>query len=173
MLSILELFGNQLEKLQLQKLLFILAQSQEKPNYHFVPYKFGCFSFQANADMGTLKKYGMVSEFEKSWVNTSNKSYLSELKNEDYVNVCRLKEEFEGSSSKDLIRYTYLKYPYFAIKSQVATKHLNTSEVATVNSHTPYSDKKGLYTIGYEGISLEEYGTRLFFLNRLKLEVLT
>lgn len=94
MLSILELFGNQLEKLQLQKLLFVLSQKQEEPSYHFVPYRFGCFSFQANADLGTLRKYGLVSESEKTWQNTSDKSYLSELKKEDYLKLFGLKKEF-------------------------------------------------------------------------------
>jgi len=160
-LSILELFGNQLEKLQLQKLLFIFAQKQEEPNYHFVPYKFGCFSFQANADLGTMKKYGLVSEGEKIWVNTSKQSYLSELRKEDYVSLFKLKKQFEGKSSSELIRYTYLNFPYFATKSQVTKTHLNSSEEALVNSFKPVSQKRGLFTIGYEGISLEEYLNKL------------
>jgi len=160
-LSILELFGNQLGKLQLQKLLFILSQNQAEPNYHFVPYKFGCFSFQANADLGTMKKYGLVSEGENTWVNTAKQSYLSELKKEDYVSLCKLKKEFDGKSSSELIRYTYLNFPYFATKSQVAGTHLNFSEVIIVNSYKPSSHKIGLFTIGYEGISLEEYLNKL------------
>ncbi|WP_235114689.1 DUF488 domain-containing protein [Cyclobacterium qasimii] len=89
---------------------------------------------------------------------------MNELKKEDYVNLFKLKKEFEGKSSSELIRYTYLNFPYFATKSQVAGTHLNLDEVSIVNSYKPTSNKKGLFTIGYEGISLEEY------LNKLLIE---
>jgi uncharacterized protein (DUF488 family) len=160
-LAILELFGNQLEKLQLQKLLFILSQKQEEPSYHFVPYKFGCFSFQANADLGTLVKYGLVAESEKTWQNTSSKSFLPELKKEDYSLLFKLKMRFKESTSSELIRYTYINHPYFAIKSKIAEKHLDAQELAEVMSVKPSSQKRGLFTIGYEGISLEEYLNKL------------
>lgn len=161
LLSLLEIFGNQLEKLQLQKLLFILAQNQDEPNYYFVPYKFGCFSFQANSDLVTLKKYGQVSEGKKTWVKTSKQSFLSELKKDDYQHILMLRKEFERKNSKDLLRYTYLNYPYFAIKSQVAVNYLTAVEIQEINSAKPASQKTGLFTIGYEGISFEEYLNKL------------
>jgi len=55
LLAILEAFGGELEKLQLQKLLMLFSEEQEEKAFHFVPYKFGCFSFQANADLSTMK----------------------------------------------------------------------------------------------------------------------
>ncbi len=163
-LSILEVFGNQLEKVQLQKLLFIFSQLQEEKNFHFVPYKFGCFSFQANADLGTMRKYGMVEEGELFWKKTTSESYLKELKKEDLIGLQKLKSDFLGKSSSELIKFTYLNFPYYAIKSTVTEKHLNSVQIQSVLDKKPVSFKKGLFTIGYEGISLEEY------LNKLILE---
>ena len=39
LLSLLEIFGNELEKIRLQKLLFLLTKKQVKQDYEFVPYK--------------------------------------------------------------------------------------------------------------------------------------
>lgn len=58
LLSLLEIFGNELEKIRLQKLLFLLTKKQVKQDYEFVPYKFGCYSFSANADLTAMVKKG-------------------------------------------------------------------------------------------------------------------
>jgi hypothetical protein len=67
LLSLLQAFDNQLDKISLQKLLFLLTRIQEKKSYYFIPYKFGCFSFQANADLSTLAKYKLVEPSMKYW----------------------------------------------------------------------------------------------------------
>lgn len=60
-MSLLQLFEGELEKIRLQKLLFLFTQQQAKAEYDFVPYKYGCFSYSANADLTTsfnTSKYG-------------------------------------------------------------------------------------------------------------------
>ena len=42
-LSLLEVFDNELEKIRLQKLLLLFTKKQESPAYDFVPYKYGAF----------------------------------------------------------------------------------------------------------------------------------
>ena len=42
LLALLEAFDNKLDKISLQKLLMLLSKEQLKPDFHFVPYKFGC-----------------------------------------------------------------------------------------------------------------------------------
>ena len=80
LLSLLQVSGNKLDKISLQKLLFLFTQQQEVKSYHFVPYKFGCFSFQANADLHTMTKYRQVLPSMKYWQKIDNKNYLDELK---------------------------------------------------------------------------------------------
>ena len=56
------MFDNKLEKMSLQKLLMLLANKQSIPGFYFVPYMYGCYSFQANVDLNTMIKYGQIAE---------------------------------------------------------------------------------------------------------------
>jgi hypothetical protein len=58
LLALLEIFGGQLTAKSFQKYLFLFTRKQEIKVFDFVPYKYGCFSFQANQDIATLKTYG-------------------------------------------------------------------------------------------------------------------
>lgn len=59
LLSIIAQSGGAVDKMALQKLLFLICNKQEKPTYEFVPYKYGCFSFTANADLSAMVKQGL------------------------------------------------------------------------------------------------------------------
>lgn len=83
-MAILEVFGGELEKLQFQKLLMLFTTYQQNKSYHFVPYKFGCFSFQANADLGYINLNQLIED-SKAPKNTSlatgvNLTNLKEIK---------------------------------------------------------------------------------------------
>ena len=60
LLALLEVFEGQLTAKSLQKFLFLFTRKQDVKAFDFVPYKYGCFSFQANQDIATLCKYGYV-----------------------------------------------------------------------------------------------------------------
>ena len=53
-LSILELFGGEMSKINLQKILFLVTNRQVKPAYDFIPYKYGAYSYSANADLTAM-----------------------------------------------------------------------------------------------------------------------
>lgn len=160
-LSILETFEGELEKFQLQKLLMLFAFQQKTPSYYFVPYKYGCFSFQANADLGTMRKYEWVEEGDKYWKKTTNQSYSKELKPDDQKALIDLKNNFRGKSSEYLIKHTYRNYPYYAINSKIAHQLLSSDEFDKVKRQIPISSKHALFTIGYEGVSIEQYINKL------------
>jgi uncharacterized protein (DUF488 family) len=161
LLSLLQMFEGTLEKIQLQKLLFLFCQKQEKPAFHFIPFKYGCFSFQANADLGTLGKYGLIDEQEKSWKINAKEDFLKTLNKQDALLMRGIALVYKTKSTDDLIKLTYQKYPYYAINSQIAGKILGNEELMKVTKSRPGSEKICLYTIGYEGISLEEYINQL------------
>jgi uncharacterized protein (DUF488 family) len=165
LLSIIKLFGGKIGKTDLQKLLLLTAISQSKASYHFLPYKFGCFSFSANADLSTLKKYEILKEDENSWELTCKKDYFAELDKHDREVLKNLKLRFEKSLGDELIKYTYRKYPYYAINSTISAKLLNKNELENIKKAKPINDETVLYTIGYEGISLEEYFNKLIKYN--------
>ncbi len=156
-LGLIETFGGELEKFQLQKLLMLFSFYQKNPSYHFVPYKYGCFSFQANADLATMKKYEWVDEGNKYWKKTTNQSYLSELTESDRKALLDLKKNFNNKSSDYLIKHTYKNYPYYAIHSKIAHQLLNQEELEKVVKQKPISTKNALFTIGYEGVTIEQY----------------
>lgn len=162
LLSLIQVFDCELEKIKLQKLLFLYTRFQlQKKVYDFVPYKFGCFSFQANSDLSTLNKYGIVSETEKSWKKEDKVNYLNELTKEDKKIISDFRIIYANKTSADLISLTYKKYPYYAINSTIAKDYLNEKELIELDKHRSIESDIVLFTIGYEGISLE------FYLNKL------
>lgn len=161
-LSLLQVFDGELEKIQLQKLLFLFTRFQkDKKTYDFVPYKFGCYSFQANADLSTLKKYGIVSETTKSWKKDDEVNYLSELTKEDKKTISDFRIIYANKTSDDLINLTYKRYPYFAINSTVAKDYLTKEDYNKLDNYRSFEDEITLFTIGYQGITLEAYLNKL------------
>lgn len=71
-------------------------------------------------------------------------------------------------NADELIRLTYTRFPFFALNSTIAKERLTKEEYQQVLDTRPKVDKTILYTIGYEGISLEEYLNKLI-INDVKL----
>jgi uncharacterized protein (DUF488 family) len=161
-LSLIQVFDGELEKIQLQKLLFLFTRFQkDKKTYDFVPYKFGCYSFQANADLSTLKKYGIVSETTKSWKKEDEVNYLTELTKDDKKTISDFRIIYANKTSDDLINLTYKRYPYFAINSTVAKEYLTEEDFNNLDNYRSFEDEITLFTIGYQGITLEAYLNKL------------
>ena len=161
LLALLQSFGGSLGKTQLQKFLLLLTQKQEKKGYDFVPYKYGCYSFQAAADIFTMEKYGQVAVTNRGIKKIDPVDYISLLNEKDRINLKQLQLLHGNKSYSDLIKYTYTQYPYFAIHSEIAERYLNKAELHQVFENKPSFTKTTLFTIGYEGISLEQYLNKL------------
>jgi uncharacterized protein (DUF488 family) len=160
-LALLQLFDGELDKIRLQKLLFLFTQKQTKAVYDFVPYKFGCFSFSANADMTAMVKRCFLIEDEKSFQKKDPTDYLKQLKPADLKLLQEIKTNYGKMSANALMKHTYMNFPFYAIKSEVAENILTKDELEKVNKAKPEGNKTVLFTIGYEGVSLEEYLVRL------------
>ncbi|SHM85711.1 Protein of unknown function, DUF488 [Chryseobacterium carnipullorum] len=136
-------------------------QHKQNPEYDFVPYKYGCFSFSANADLNALCKKDLLEDLDSLYRITEDIDYLNVLKPLDKKRMLELKETYGMMSNNSLMKHTYINYPLWAIKSIVAKKILDEKFYQRVLNAIPNNDKTILYTIGYEGISLEEYLIRL------------
>ena len=112
-LAILQIFGGRLEKINLYKLLLILTKRQEKPEYDFIPYKFGCYSFSLHADLVTMYKKELLLDEDIAVQKLDNKNYLSIVNDTDKKLIVALHEEFINSTGDELMYYTYTKYPTF------------------------------------------------------------
>lgn len=160
-LALLQLFDGQLDKIRLQKLLFLFANKQTKAEYYFIPYKFGCYSYSANADMTAMVKRGFLSENENSFAKKDPIDYLKQLKPTDLKLLQEVKANYGNMSANALMKHTYINFPFYAIKSEVAENILSQEDLEKVSKAKPKRNRTVLFTIGYEGISLEEYLVRL------------
>lgn len=170
LLALIQEFGGRLDNLNLQKLLFLATRRQEKKAFDFVPYKYGCFSFQANQDLSTMTKYGHVERKDHTWICVDNENYKSLLKKEDAATLSWAYNTYSNCQSEDLILETYRNYPFFATKSKIAKNILTSEELDKVNAQKRISNEPMFFTIGYEGISLEKYLNKLI-INDVKLLV--
>ena len=160
-LALLQLFDGQLDKIRLQKLLFLFSNSQAKAEYEFIPYKFGCYSYSANADMTAMVKRGFLNEEEKTFEKKDKNDYLKQLKPVDLTLLQDVKTNYGKMSATALMKYTYINFPFYATRSEAAEKVLTKDELEKITEAKPKGNKTVLFTIGYEGISLEEYLVRL------------
>lgn len=169
-LSLIELLGGEVEKLRLQKLLFLYAMKKQKPEYDFVPYKFGCYSYSLKADMNTMVKKGNLSETENKYSKSDELNYFQKLKIEDAKILQEVVSDYAQMNNNALIKHTYLNYPFYAIKSTIAKDILPGKLYDRVEQAIPIDEETTLFTIGYEGISLEMYLQKLVK-NNVKLLV--
>lgn len=160
-LAIIQSFGGRLEKIKLQKMLFLFSNKQVKPEYDFIPYKYGCYSFSAGADIKTMVTKSQLSETESSYLKEDNTDYIKSLKEADRKVLLYIKNLYGNMDNTALMKHTYVNYPYYAINSVAAKNLLTAEQFEKVLKSNPKIDETILFTIGYEGISLEEYLNRL------------
>ena len=165
-LSLLEEFDNYLGKTQLQKYLFLFTRMQQEPSYDFIPYNFGCFSFQANKDLENLQKDKLVSDDDGWKLTSSSKVYKDMLTNDDRKILFKIRKNYKQLSKNNLVRYVYLNYPYYTIHSTIKDDVLTKDEQSSINrvienEYNLNDTTSVLFTIGYEGISFETYINKL------------
>jgi len=160
-LALLQAFEGKLPKISLQKLLFLFANRQTKPDYDFVPYKFGCYSFSANADLTAMVKHRQLSEDKMSITKIGSIDYVIMLNEKDKKILINIKNTYGNLTPDSLMKLTYLNYHYYAINSLKAKEILTDIQYVKILNAKPTNTKTILFTIGYQGISLEGYLNRL------------
>ena len=161
LLALLDAFEDELSILKLQNLLFLFSQQCEEVLCSFVPYEDGCHSFQANADLSTMQKYKQVVGENNTWKKIDKKDYSSEITQIDRNIISSLELKFKDTSPIQITKFIFINYPYYAIKSNNGDEILNEKELDKVKQAIPVSNETALFTIGYEGISIEEYLNKL------------
>jgi uncharacterized protein (DUF488 family) len=161
LLSLLQIFGGKLPKIDFQKYLFLFNVHKSEPFFEFIPYKYGCFSFQANQDMSTLAKYNLVNESEKTWQIKRKINYLNQLKPSDKILITKFYQRFKSLKGNELIKYVYENYPYYAANSSIARKVLDKKNYEVVVNSKPSKSEYTLFSIGYEGKTVENFTNEL------------
>ena len=161
-LALIQLFGGEIEKIRFQKLLFLLSRLESDPTYDFIPYKYGCYSYSANADIKAMVNRGVLAETEKTFRKTDSKNYLNELKVFDLASLKEIEKLYGGMTNSSLVKHTYTNYPYYSVNSLIVKDILTIEQIDSAKNQIVKTDNDIiLYTIGYEGVSLEAYLNKL------------
>jgi uncharacterized protein (DUF488 family) len=156
-LALLEIFGGSLSKTDFQKLLFLYTVLFDKEKkYFFIPYLYGCYSFQAYCDMNTMRQYGFLSEnveiYEKN-INCKD-VFLDFLDKDEQPLLKYFQNTFNHLKGNELISYIYNHFPYYAINSKIANEYI---EKELIEQYRTRITKKHFFTIGYEGKTIETF----------------
>ncbi|MDR2086494.1 MAG: DUF488 family protein [Dysgonamonadaceae bacterium] len=172
LLGLIQKLGGEVLSTPLQKNLFLLTRQQKEKSFDFIPYKYGCFSLQANNDLNVLEKMGYVKKRHNGtstvWQLSSDDGFIDQLRAEDKAILNYIYNTFRIYNSNDLIKYTYVNYPFWAINSIILDDILGAEEKEKVLLQKRNISEKCLFTIGYEGKTLETY-INLLIINNIKV----
>jgi uncharacterized protein (DUF488 family) len=160
-LALIQVHGGEIKSIPLQKLLFLVCQKQTEPVYDFIPHLYGSYSHSVNADLFTMVKKGILTETDNTYKRTDKKNYLTLLDEKDRLLVNQVHGMHADKNANGLMKYTYQQFPFYAINSRTATNLLTEIEISKVKAAKPALSETILFTIGYEGISLEAYLNKL------------
>jgi hypothetical protein len=163
LLTLLNAFGEPIGHTDFQKLLFLYTRESEgRPSYEFVPYKFGGFSFTCYADKRRLIERGLLKNDEQVWHLTDSGRMVASQQMVHPSRITAFCRKYAGLRGNALIAEVYRRQPYFAIRSEILDKlQLEVKTVAAIQSARPKRQPPGLLTIGYEGKSFETYLNQL------------
>ncbi len=168
LLAIIEAFGGSVEATKFQKYLFLISEQLTKKHYNFIPYNYGCFSFQSYHDKKTLIDQGFLLE-NKKWVGNKTNGFLNDICPQERGIILNIKKEYGILSKQRLLHKVYSEFPYYAINSKIISEaNLNAKEKNRIESVKPKQNKKCIFTIGYEGRSIDEY-LNLLMKNNIKV----
>ena len=163
LLFLLEQTGGQLSKMDFQKLLFLAHQSGSFDYYEFVPYHYGCYSFQAADDLEALEHKGWIESTDRQ-LSLKDKPYMGTgAKLDDRREMAVLMHRYRSLRGDALLKEVYTRFPYYAIHSKIAGRVVTGEAAHEIAVQKAAVAKTGpdLFTIGYEGLSLEAYLNRL------------
>jgi uncharacterized protein (DUF488 family) len=164
LLALIEVCGGSLKKTDCEKLLFNFCQTSGKNYYDFFPYQYGPFSFMSYFDKLHLTELGLLKQTDDFQLN-SDHSYLNELEPVDKKALLNFKASIGDMRGDKLIKKTYREFPQFAARSKVAEKLFDADELKQIQFAWNIDTKPILFTIGYEGLTIDAFLNKLIAYN--------
>jgi uncharacterized protein (DUF488 family) len=123
----------------------------------FIPYKFGSYSFQLAEDLDILRRDGYI---------VFNDSRIKATKNSSDMDQYSIAAE----RGDNLIKKVYREYPYYAMNSEILGRLFTPAEILQFQQVREEFSREAqtLFTIGYEGKSIEEF-VNILIKNDVKL----
>jgi uncharacterized protein (DUF488 family) len=156
LLALIEIFDGFLTKTDCQKLLFLFCKRRGKNYYDFFPHKYGNFSLILTQDKNRLADLGLLTSHSDFQLK-GNQTYLEQLKEDDRTTLRVLASEIGGIRGKELIHKAYLEAPHYVSRSQIAVQILGNAEYKQVSASWNNDQMSCLFTVGYEGVSIDAY----------------
>ena len=162
LLALLEVFRGNADSTDFLKLMFLYCAYNKQKHYSFFPYRFGCFSFEIYKDKRILTEKGLLADMDRFSVaqNTGMLYQLNASERRQMLDFARQLGDIRGDA---LIRKTYLEFPEYTVKSEIKDRILSPDEQAGLFSVPDdlFKPEPSIYTIGYEGIGIDEYLNKL------------
>jgi len=162
-LALLDRAGGSIQRTMLVKLAFLLreetAVGQDRTYYWFVPYRQGPFSFALYRDLASLERDGYVELAQKAIslrhaTRDLSRKQFGRLPLNQNGAVESVVEQYGQMKRSTLLQNVYRKYPWYAINSELEE---------FIPSELPRPSRRpiAVYTVGYEGKSVDEFFNRL------------
>ncbi len=162
LLELLQALGGTSGVLDFQKLLFLYCQESPTGDtpYDFVPYRFGAFSFSSYADRRKLVERGLLQDEEGWHITDEGRKVIGSTMDVQLTAFAKQHRSLRGDA---LVAETYRRFPFFAIRSEIAERVLKDEDTALARIKAVRTKATGsaLSTLGYEGHTLESYLTIL------------
>ncbi len=146
LLAIIRQLDDSVTFTDLQKLVFLYIMREGADYYEFLPYKYGAYSFQLSEDIDILRRDGFV---------VIEGTRLRAAGVYPKVNLFDIVTE----RGDNLIRKAYRMYPYYSINSEITNRLFLGTEAELFESEKQkyFKTEQTLFTIGYEGRSIEAF----------------
>ncbi len=154
--------------IRLHKIMFLFLKAAEKSYYDFIPNKYGCYSINLHNDKLVLLKTKMLLETKG---DSPFSTFISIDKTQ--VDICSLLlkkddalilEDIITSNSDqtddNMVNKIYKAYPFYGIRSSIIDRFISDTIFIKQLDHIKYKIEnapRGLYTIGYEGLSIDRF----------------
>ncbi len=158
LLDLLNALGSSIGNLDLQKLLFLYCQELgSRSPYEFVPYRYGAFSFTCYADRRKLVDRGLIVECANRWEITETGKRITSRRSH-HLRIADFLQRHNRRGDA-LVTETYRQFPYYAIRSEIANELLRNDQATLerIKAARPTTASGALFTIGYEGRTIENY----------------
>ena len=147
------------EKTRLQIAIFLLSQFQKKPSYSFFPYHYGAYSLVLANDLDLFFKENIL-KWDNGYILVKEYDVSDHIKPDDYKALNKVIEILkEFNNINELLKYVYKQFPYYAARR--INHHQIVQEQLELAISVNKFDTPTVYTIGYEGIEIEDYINKL------------
>lgn len=159
LLQLIHEFGEPISHTRLVKLAFLASVEENLndiiPFYDFVPYRFGPFSFSLYRELGGLEVHGFVTTQNEKWQISGDKvrdakQLIERLPAEILVAIRNVLTKYKQIPQRRLVADVYSRFPWFSINSDLV-------QLIPRNAPRKPTASKAVYTIGYEGQSIDRF----------------